>query len=86
MHGADDVEGRGVIRGLLRRLAGDEGDGDDPRALRAEIERLEAQNERLRGAMRHCIDCEYRVEVLESRAARGLPAAGEPTSGGAGRD
>ena len=68
-----------MIRRLVPRLT--RSNDDDPRALRAEIERLEAQNEKLRGAMRHCIDCEYRVEVLAARAAEGLPAAGGATGG-----
>ncbi len=52
---------------------------DDPAELRAEIERLRAQNENMKRAMRHCIDCEYRIEVVATRAERGSAAAGEPT-------
>ena len=67
-----------MIRDLVPRFA--RGDENDPRALQAEIDRLRAQNEKLRGAMRHCIDCEYRIEVLATRADQGLSAAGGPSA------
>ena len=48
--------------------------------LQAEIDRLREQNEKMKRAMRHCIDCEYRVEVVATRAAEGRSAAGgDPT-------
>lgn len=34
------------------------------RALRAELESLRAQNVRMRAAMRRCLTCEYRLEVV----------------------
>jgi len=36
-------------------------------SLRDEVERLRAQNERLNSAMRRCIPCEYRLEVVGKR-------------------
>lgn len=36
-------------------------------ALRKEVDRLRAQNERLNRAMRRCITCEYRLEVVGRR-------------------
>ena len=45
-------------------------------ALEGEIERLRHQNEGLKQAMRHCIDCEYRLEVVERRAREGRTASG----------
>ena len=66
------------MSGWLARLAGRVGsDSDeDPAALRAEIARLRARNERMKAAMRHCIDCEYRREVLAQRAELGRTASG----------
>lgn len=75
-----------TIRGFRRRRGN--GNGGDPAAgpvsveeLRAEIRRLEHQNERLRAAMRHCIDCEYRIEVVARRDAAGAAADGSPADG-----
>ena len=65
------------MSGWLARLAGRDG-GNDPAALRAEIERLRAQNESMKEAMRHCIDCEYRLEVIGQRAELGRTASGRP--------
>jgi hypothetical protein len=76
VHGTDELETAGVIRDLVQRIAGRADDGDDPRALQAEIERLRSQNENMKRAMRHCIDCEYRVEVMATRANEGRTAAG----------
>ena len=76
MHGTNELEAPGVIRELAQRLTGRVDRTDDPRALRAEIERLQSQNEKLKKAMRHCIDCEYRVEVMAGRASEGRTAAG----------
>jgi hypothetical protein len=70
-----------VIRGLARRFGRRPDGTDDPALLRAEIERLRLQNEKMKRAMRHCIDCEYRIEVITTRAENGRAAAGgEPTS------
>ncbi len=80
MHRPDELEAERVIRGLLRRLGG--GDAEDPAALRAEIDRLRTQNENMKRAMRQCIDCEYRVEVMASRAERGLNADGSAPDAG----
>jgi hypothetical protein len=33
------------------------------RALRDELEKQRAQNERMRKAMRRCVTCEFRIEV-----------------------
>ena len=79
MHGADELEAPGVIRGLIGQLRRPDEGIDDPAVLRAEVERLRAQNEKMKRAMRHCIDCEYRVEVMATRADKGLAAGGEPT-------
>ena len=64
----------GWLSRLARRGAADR--GEDPEALRAEIDRLRAQNESMKAAMRHCIDCEYRLEVVARRAEHGLTASG----------
>jgi len=32
--------------------------------LRGEVEKLRIQNERMRAAMRRCLTCEYRLEVV----------------------
>ena len=76
MHGADELEAAGMIRELVQRVARRNDQADDPRALRAEIDRLRMQNDKLKQAMRHCIDCEYRVEVMATRAAAGRTADG----------
>ena len=71
-----------MIRKLAQRVSATPApsDGDDPAALRAEVERLRTQNEKLKRAMRHCIDCEDRVEVMATRAEEGRSAAGgDPT-------
>ncbi len=81
MHRAHELEAERVIRGLLRRLSGGDSN-DDPVALRAEVERLRTQNENMKRAMRQCIDCEYRVEVMASRAERGLNADGSAPDAG----
>ena len=49
--------------------------------LEAELERLRGQNEGLKQAMRHCIDCEYRIEVLARRAEEGRTASGSKSGG-----
>ncbi len=68
------------MRSLVERLRGRQGGTGDAAALQAEIDRLCQQNERMKRAMRHCVDCEYRVEVMATRAAEGHSAAGgEPT-------
>ena len=70
-----------MIRGLIARLREPVGGTDDPAQLRAEVDRLRIQNEKLRRAMRHCIDCEYRIEVMATRADGGRSAAGgDPAS------
>jgi hypothetical protein len=79
VHRPHELEAGRVIRSLLRRLGG--GDAEDPAALRAEIDRLRAQNESMKRAMRQCIDCEYRIEVMASRAERGLNADGSAPAG-----
>ena len=33
-------------------------------AARAELAKLRTQNERMRAAMRRCLSCEYRLEVI----------------------
>lgn len=70
----------------MSRLGG-RADGDeaarDLASLRAEVERLRGQNEHMKRAMRQCIDCEYRIEVMASRAARGLTADGSAATTGA---
>ena len=63
----------GRVRSWLRGSA-----APDVHALQDEVERLRQQNEKLRQAMRHCIDCDYRVDVLARRAAEGEVAAGRP--------
>lgn len=71
-----------MIRKLAQRFSATPvpSDGDDPAVLRAEVERLRAQNEKMKRAMRHCIDCEYRIEVMATRAEEGRAAAGgDPT-------
>jgi len=80
VHGTHELEAARVIRSFLRRLRGG-ADSDDPAALRAEVERLRSQNENMKRAMRQCIDCEYRIEVMESRAERGLTADGSGDAG-----
>jgi len=72
-----------VIAGLLARLVGRGGESPagELTALRAEVERLRGQNESMRRAMRQCVDCEYRVEVMARRAERGLNADGSAPSG-----
>jgi hypothetical protein len=72
----DELEATGVIRDLVQRFARRSDQTDDPRALKAEIERLQSQNDKLKKAMRHCIDCEYRVEVTAARAGEGRTAGG----------
>ena len=52
--------------------------GESVESLRSEVRRLEEQNERLRRAMRHCIDCEYRIESIDRRNAEGANADGSP--------
>lgn len=47
----------GRIRAQSRELAG----------LRSEVEALRAQNERMKTAMRRCITCEFRLEVVGRR-------------------
>lgn len=87
MHGAHELEAEGVIRRLVRRLGGRAAGGDDTRelaALRSEVERLRGQNESMKRAMRQCVDCEYRVEVMAQRAARGLTADGSASASGEG--
>ena len=37
------------------------------RELRGEVDKLRHQNERMRKAMRRCITCDYRLEVLGRR-------------------
>ncbi|MDJ0847803.1 MAG: hypothetical protein QNK04_05380 [Myxococcota bacterium] len=37
------------------------------RMLRAEVLALRTQNEKMRAAMRRCLTCEYRLEVLGRR-------------------
>lgn len=51
-------------------------------SLRVEVERLRSQNDHMKRAMRQCIDCEYRIEVVADRAARGLTADGSTTTPG----
>ena len=69
-----------MIGKLLRRLTG--GDGElDSRALQVEVERLRAQNESMKKAMRHCVTCEYRLEVVSNRQAEGRTADGGPGNG-----
>ncbi len=74
-----------MIEGLRRRLGvrrahaagGDPATGPESlEALRDEVRRLEQQNERLRTAMRQCIDCEYRIESIARRDAEGVNADG----------
>ncbi|MCP4436517.1 MAG: hypothetical protein GY812_13610 [Actinomycetia bacterium] len=70
-----------MIRDLLARVGGAGADAESVSALRAEIERLEAQNDKLRRAMRQCIDCEYRIEVIGRRTSEGLAADGGDVEG-----
>ena len=67
-----------MIRKLVQRYSATPApaEDDDLAALRAEVERLRAQNDKMRRAMRHCIDCEYRIEVIATRAEEGHAAAG----------
>lgn len=76
MHRSHELESAGVIRGLRHRLAPSAESSVDTEALRAEVDRLRSQNEKMKQAMRHCIDCEYRVEVMAKRASDGQVAAG----------
>ena len=63
-----------------RATAGDPDRRLGPSDRSAEVDRLRSQNEKMRQAMRHCIDCEYRVEVMATRAEEGRSAAGgDPT-------
>lgn len=74
-----------MIRRLISRLGGQAGGDEAARdlaSLRAEVERLRAQNEHMKRAMRQCIDCEYRIEVMASRSARGLTADGSAATAG----
>lgn len=82
-----------MIKDLLRRLGS--GSAEQPRStgtasveeLQAQVCRLEEQNERLRKAMRTCIDCEYRIEVVARRDSVGAAAdGGLPQSGPSGDD
>lgn len=82
MHGAHELEAADV-RGAFKRLfsSGEAGgNGEDAASLRAEVERLRAQNDSLKSAMRHCIDCEYRLDVVGRRAESGLTADGGEAS------
>jgi len=47
----------GRLRAQSRELA----------ALRSEVEALRAQNEKMKAAMRRCITCEFRLEVVGRR-------------------
>ncbi len=81
MYRAHDVEAGRLIASLLGRILGRVEAKEDPKALRDEIDRLRAQNENMKRAMRQCVDCEYRVEVMAHRAARGLNADGSAPGG-----
>lgn len=83
MHGPDELEAEGVIRGFMRRITGGSGAGDpaaELSTLRAEVERLTRQSESMKQAMRHCISCEYRLEVVAKRGDKGLSADGSPAT------
>ena len=51
--------------------------------LRTEVDRLRAQNAKMKSAMRHCIDCDYRVEIMTQRAQASTNADGSGTAGDA---
>ena len=76
MHSSHELEARGVIRDAIRRLATPDS-AESVASLRGEVDRLREQNEKLKKAMRHCTDCEYRIEVVTSRSEAGQTAAGD---------
>lgn len=79
MYGADEMEAAGVMGGFFRRLLGQATaatSSGDAASLRVELDRLRAENERIRTAMRHCIDCEYRIETIQRRAEVNQTASG----------
>ena len=64
------------LRDLMAREALVRAQSRELAALRSELAALRAQNERMKAAMRRCVSCEYRVQVVGRRAgaAPGLPA------------
>lgn len=69
-----------VLAGDARAAEVDRGTGD-PERLKAEIEGLRSQNERLRQAMRRCTTCEYRLDAVghdrEPHVAGGTSKGGD---------
>jgi len=74
VHGSDELEAEGQLRGRrasmpkLRELLAREktilAQSRELAALRSEVETLRAQNERMKTAMRRCITCDFRLEVV----------------------
>jgi uncharacterized protein with PIN domain len=56
------------ILGHERRLRSQE---REIRGLRAEVQKLQEQNARMREGMRRCVTCDYRIEVVARREAEG---------------
>ena len=50
-------------------------------AARAELAKLRTQNERMRAAMRRCLSCEYRLEVIGRSADSDGKREGDPDIG-----
>lgn len=68
----------GAMRRTMQQVRDASAAAARTRELEGQIERLQAQNERLRAAMRRCTSCEYRLDVL----ARNGTAVDEPSSPG----
>lgn len=58
----------GAVRRTLQQVRDARAATARERELEEQVERLRAQNERLRAAMRRCTSCEYRLEVLARSA------------------
>jgi hypothetical protein len=54
--------------------------------LRTEVDRLRVQNAKMKSAMRHCIDCDYRVEIMNQRVQSSENADGSGAAGDRGID
>jgi len=74
------LEAAHVIASLLGRWLGARTDARELDAMRSEVEKLRAQNASMKSAMRHCIDCEYRLDVVARRGEQGLSADGSVAS------
>jgi len=57
------------IRGWVKQLIEEASAGQQRRirALEAEVAKLDLQNNRMKEAMRRCLTCDYRLEILAQR-------------------